>query len=70
MLGLGFQEGAIKIYDVEKRKEVTQLSGHVDRVCTLDWNYRCLMSGSKDGFAMVWDLRTGNQVQTFNPHTQ
>jgi WD40 repeat protein len=58
-LGLGTQDGAVKVVDVRDGKEITAFRGHNGRVTGLAFNAdaSALLSSSVDGTALVWKTR-------------
>jgi len=61
------KDKTIKIWDLERRKEIQTLYGHMDRVAdlalTADANR--ILSASWDGTIKIWDIRTGANINTF-----
>lgn len=56
-LAVGQGNGLVEIYDVNKKKCIRTLSGHVDRVACLSWNNYVLSSGSRDRSILHRDVR-------------
>ena len=70
-LAMGNVLGQVSIWDVEKKKEITCIDKHIDRVSCLDWSEKGLLSGSKDKNAFWYDLRMKKLVvNKFQGHTQ
>ncbi|CEP61787.1 Cdh1p LALA0_S04e00672g [Lachancea lanzarotensis] len=57
-LAVGQLNGLVKIFDVEKRKCIRTIPGHIDRVACLSWNNHILSSGSRDRRILHRDVRT------------
>ncbi|SCU87608.1 LAFA_0E07756g1_1 [Lachancea sp. 'fantastica'] len=57
-LAVGQLNGLVKIFDVEKRKCIRTIPGHIDRVACLSWNNHVLSSGSRDRRILHRDVRT------------
>ena len=54
----------IWIYDAQTGQEISLLTGHWNKVTSLDFpaDGRFLASGSADGTIRLWDIDTGNQI--------
>ncbi len=62
---------AVELWDTSERKLLRVMSGHSDRVGSLDWNDYLLASGCKDGEVHLHDVRVAeHKVGSFNGHTQ
>lgn len=62
---------SVKIYDFDERKLVNEFKGgHKDHVMAVEisGDSTMLVSGSKDGIVVVWDLISGDILTTFNNH--
>lgn len=57
LLGLGDENGDIRIFDTEKNKQLRFLEHHSYRVGTLSWNGNLLASGSRDTKICISDIR-------------
>ena len=68
-IAFGNSNGQIKIYDINKKKNVNNFEGHYGRVGSLDWSSGLLASGSRDGFVATWDPRSGI-VNRYRAHSQ
>lgn len=68
-VSIGNTLGQIKIFDLVKRKKVSQFEGHTGRVGSLSWTSGLLASGSRDGTVATWDLRDGLVTQ-YKAHNQ
>lgn len=60
--------GVTQLFDVEKQKEILKLMGHFGRISTLDWSNKNLISGSKDGYVILWDVRCSLLAHTVKAH--
>jgi len=71
VLGIGDSEGVVQLWDVGQTKLVRSMSGHSDRVATLDWNQHILASGARDGAVHLHDVRVAqHQVGVMEGHQQ
>jgi cell division cycle 20-like protein 1 (cofactor of APC complex) len=68
-IAIGNSVGQIKVFDIAKRKKVSNFEGHCGRVGSLDWSHGLLASGSRDGAVASWDFRTG-LVNRYKAHSQ
>lgn len=61
-----FDNPEIKIWDLSKDTQISNLLGHDDTVCCMeiDKSYNMLISGSKDSTIKMWDLN--KSIHTFN----
>lgn len=61
-------DGTIRLWDVEKRKEIRQFVGHVGRVLTVAVtpDGSRLLSGGDDSTIRLWDVSSGKQLRSFN----
>ena len=52
---------SLHVFDVARRKEITRPAGHNEAIKTVAFTQdgRSLISAGKDGFAFVWDVRSG-----------
>lgn len=57
-LAVGQTNGLVNIFDVEKKKCIRTIPGHIDRVACLSWNNHILTSGSRDRRILHRDVRT------------
>ncbi|SCV00473.1 LANO_0F07030g1_1 [Lachancea nothofagi CBS 11611] len=70
-LAVGQLNGLVKIFDVEKKKCIRTLPGHIDRVACLSWNNHVLSSGSRDRRILHRDVRTPDPCfEEIHTHTQ
>ena len=70
-LAVGTNEGEVQLWDVEKRKQVRSMQGHMARVGSLSWNGHILASGSRDTSIFLHDVRLQqHHTTTFQHHTQ
>jgi cell division cycle protein 20 (cofactor of APC complex) len=71
ILGVGDSEGTIQLWDVASTKLVRTMTGHTDRITSLDWNAHILASGGRTGAIHLHDVRVANHhVGTLTGHTQ
>jgi cell division cycle 20-like protein 1 (cofactor of APC complex) len=62
-LSVGTRQGQVQIWDINTKKKVRTLTGHMARVSSLAWNNvstSVIASGSKDRTIIVRDLRSPN----------
>ena len=59
-LAVGHSLGCIEIYDVNKKKLISNYSGHTGRVGVVSWNGNIISSGSKDCNILTRDIRCKN----------
>ncbi|KAG2343248.1 WD40 repeat-like protein [Suillus weaverae] len=64
--GSGGGDNKVRLWDVETRKVLAKWAGHSDVVCALCWSAdgNQVLSGSWDGTARVWDVKSGKNVLT------
>ncbi|KAG2733206.1 hypothetical protein G9P44_004196 [Scheffersomyces stipitis] len=77
------RDGVVRLWDIRKQDNFANLSGHTDKISSLEWNDGDLFSGSRDGNIVHWDLTSdlsaNNQFMNcglkegldsvhFNPH--
>lgn len=67
----GSPDNLIKIWDPENLTQpIMSLSGHTNDILSLEiLSNGNLISGSADGYSIVWDLNNGNQTNKFQPLT-
>jgi WD40 repeat protein/class 3 adenylate cyclase/tRNA A-37 threonylcarbamoyl transferase component Bud32 len=70
-VGLGGDDGSVRILDLETGKRRTLAGRHEDRVQGLVFSSdgRTLATRSDDGRVLIWDLRAGNVRETLTGHT-
>ena len=70
-IGVGFQSGAIAIFDAITGIRLSLLPGHIKRVRSLAFSLDgvFLVSGSDDTTVNLWDVQTGAVSKTFHGHT-
>jgi WD40 repeat protein len=72
LLIAGEADGTIVLWKMDGRSNtpILKLSGHTDRITgtVVNANNTILVSGSWDETARVWDLQTGNGINTFEGH--
>jgi WD40 repeat protein/class 3 adenylate cyclase/tRNA A-37 threonylcarbamoyl transferase component Bud32 len=70
-VGLGGDDGSVRIVDLETGKRRTLSGRHEDRVQGLVFSPdgRTLATRSDDGRVLIWDLRAGNVRETLTGHT-
>jgi WD40 repeat protein len=68
--GFVVTDQAVRVYDVESGAETHVLRGHRDRVvsASFDPQGKRIVTGSRDGTALIWDLKTGKQLQVLQGH--
>ena len=54
--------GAVRVWDVTQGRQLRQMSGHSDRICSLAWNEHILTTGSRDGTICHHDVRVKKHV--------
>ena len=59
-LAVGHSLGCVEIYDVNKKKLISNYSGHKGRVGVVSWNGNIISSGSKDCNIITRDIRCKN----------
>ena len=73
-LAVGHSLGCIEIYDINKKKLISNYSGHKGRVGVVSWNGNIISSGSKDCNIITRDIRTKNNneniIVKFVGHSQ
>ena len=75
ILAAGYDDGKIRIWDIEKRRCIRILNGHSDSVKCLTWEHKQggsqLAVGSDDGSISIWDIKEGKSIfkskQTLSP---
>ena len=56
-LGVGFPDGSIQLWDINKKIKIREIDAHNNRVSCLAWNNNILSSGSKDKYIKNFDIR-------------
>ena len=73
-LAVGHSLGCVEIYDINKKKLISNYSGHKGRVGVVSWNGNIISSGSKDCNIITRDIRTKNNneniIVKFVGHSQ
>ena len=70
-LAVGQGNGIVEIYDVEQKKCIRTLTGHLDRATCLSWNSYILSSGSRDRTILHRDVRMPEPYfERLQTHTQ
>lgn len=64
----GTCDGLVNIWDVESRKLIRQLHGHIRGVSALKFDNTKIVTGSWDQSVRVWNYRTGQCLCTFGGH--
>jgi len=59
-LAVGHSLGGVEIYDINKKKLISNFSGHNGRVGVVSWNGNIISSGSKDCNIITRDIRCKN----------
>ena len=73
-LAVGHSLGCVELYDINKKKLISNYSGHNGRVGVVSWNGNIISSGSKDCNIITRDIRCKNNNENiiikFFGHTQ
>ena len=73
-LAVGHSLGGVEIYDINKKKLISNYNGHKGRVGVVSWNGNIISSGSKDCNIITRDIRCKNNNENiiikFLGHTQ
>jgi cell division cycle 20-like protein 1 (cofactor of APC complex) len=73
-LAVGHSLGCVEIYDINKKKLISNYSGHKGRVGVVSWNGNIISSGSKDCNIITRDIRCKNNneniIVKFVGHSQ
>ena len=73
-LAVGHSLGGVEIYDINKKKLISNYNGHKGRVGVVSWNGNIISSGSKDCNIITRDIRCKNNSENiiikFLGHTQ
>lgn len=71
-ISIGNTIGQIKLFDINKKKELHTFCGHTGRVGSLNWNPNgtVLASGARDGSVAVWDCRKPDLAERYKAHGQ
>ncbi|EDW31534.1 GL11182 [Drosophila persimilis] len=69
-LAVGTNHGSVAIWDVNREKQISSLSGHISRVTALDWRGNSLASGSRDRSILQRDIRTNTITSCLQGHSQ
>jgi WD40 repeat protein len=71
LLVSGDASGAIRVWQTDKRKEMSSFAGHGDAVWSLAFSPdgSTLASGSRDHTAKLWDVATRSERCTLTGHT-
>lgn len=64
----GTMDGVVTIWDVETKRKIRQLQGHIRGVSALKFDSNKLVTGSWDQSVRVWNYRTGQCCCTFGGH--
>ena len=71
---MGHSLGCVEIYDINKKKLISNYSGHNGRVGVVSWNGNIISSGSKDCNIITRDIRCKNNNENiiikFYGHSQ
>jgi WD40 repeat protein len=69
---IGALNDTIKIWDAKSGKETGALTGHGDRVNTVDYSRdgTMILSASSDKTIKVWDAKTRRETRTLSGHTK
>ena len=69
-IAVGDSNHLVKIYDIEKCKEIRTLRSHSDRVSSLAWNEYVLSTGSRDSLIIQHDMRIQDYLVKYSGHEQ
>lgn len=70
-LAIGTSESDVQLWNVDRKKQVRTMRGHMSRVSSLAWNEHILSSGSRDSSIFHHDVRVAeHHVGTLKGHTQ
>jgi WD40 repeat protein len=61
-LAVGFENGEIQLWDVNKSSRIRVLGGHQDRVGCMSWNDYILSTGSRDCKIISHDVRQQSHI--------
>ena len=67
ILASGSEDGTVRLWDVESRKQIATLEGSYTVVFSPDGS--ALASGSRDGTVKLWDMEKREQIATLEGHT-
>jgi WD40 repeat protein len=56
-IALGYSSGALKLYDYFKERTIYHGFHHLQRIGTIEWSSDAILTGSKDQFLKLFDLR-------------
>nr|ALJ75661.1 RBBP5 [Schmidtea mediterranea] len=67
LIAIGCNDGRIEIWDYCTRRMIKYISAHVHPVCSVSWSRdsRKLLSASTDNHISIWDIITGDALETF-----
>lgn len=57
LVSAGLTNGLVKVWDVEKQRELRTLTGHTGRTCSASWSTTLLSTGGRDKQILHNDLR-------------
>ena len=68
ILAVGYQDGTIRLWDVETGQVLRTLAGHTDRMTTVAFSPdgALLVSGAEDKGVRLWDIQTGHLLHTLD----
>jgi len=70
-LAVGTTNNEVQMWDVERKRQVRSMKGHLGRVVSLAWNKHVLSSGSRDSMIFHHDVRIAqHHVATLRGHEQ
>ena len=70
-LAIGLPDGAIQLWDINKKLKIREIEAHEDRISCLSWNEYILSSGSKDKLIKNFDVRNKHpEISKIKKHTQ
>ena len=70
-LGVGLPNGAIQLWDINKKIKLREINAHDDRISCLSWNEYILSSGSRDRYIKNFDVRNRHaEISKIKKHKQ
>jgi cell division cycle protein 20 (cofactor of APC complex) len=70
-VGVGLPNGAIQLWDINKKIKLREINAHEDRISCLSWNEYILSSGSRDRYIKNFDVRNRHaEISKIKKHKQ